>query len=59
MVPYAAGGWTNGDTIPGVINRVPTGSRGDVIAVGKFTTDTWVLEIKRARNTGNGDDVVF
>jgi hypothetical protein len=59
MVPYDAAGWTNGDTIPGVISRIPTGSRGDVTAIAKFVTDTWTLEIKRARNTGNGDDIVF
>jgi len=59
MVPFTAGAWADGATIPGVINRLPTGSRGDVAAVGKWDTDTWILEVKRARNTGNGDDVIF
>jgi hypothetical protein len=60
MVPFDTGAvWTNGDTVPGVISRLPTGSRGDVTAVANWDTDTWTLEIKRARNTGNGDDLQF
>lgn len=35
------------------------GSRGDVIAKANHTGSGWVLEIKRALNTGNDDDVVF
>jgi len=53
--------WADGDTLPGVYNRLPTGSRGDVAAVATFdgTTGTWTLELKRARFTGNGDDYQF
>lgn len=62
MVPFdATAAWTATDFFPGVFNRLPTGSRADVTAVANFdtATGTWTLEIKRARWTGNGDDVEF
>lgn len=53
--------FADGATVPGIVTRMPFGSRADVTAVGEFddATGTWTLEIKRARNTGNGDDVRF
>jgi len=44
-----------------VYSRLPSGSRADVRALAQFnaTTGTWTLELKRARNTGNADDVAF
>jgi len=60
VVPFDSSlSWASGDSFPGVINRIPTGSRGDTTAVARFDTDTWTLEIKRARWTGSGDDVQF
>jgi hypothetical protein len=61
-VPFnPAQAWANGDSFPGVYARLPTGSRADVRAVGRFdaTTGTWVLELSRLRRTGNRDDVAF
>lgn len=54
-------GWVAGDYFPGVFNQLPWGSRGDVTVVSRFddVAGTWTLEIKRARRTGNGDDVAF
>ena len=52
-------GWDSTATIPRFITRIPTGSRADVTAQGKFDNGTWTVEFKRARNTGNGDDVRF
>jgi hypothetical protein len=53
--------WAAGDSFPGVYARLPSGSRADVRASARFdaTTGTWTLELKRARNTGNRDDVAF
>lgn len=48
--------------IPSLYNIKPaTGSRGDVAAYHYYdeSSKTWYLEIKRARNTGNKDDVDF
>ena len=60
MVPFDEGAaWTAGDTIPGVINRTPSGSRADVAAVCRFATPTWTCEFKRLQNTGNADDYQF
>ncbi len=48
--------------IPSIYNITPgTGSRGDVGAFHYYdeATNTWTLEVKRAINTGNADDVNF
>jgi len=44
-----------------VYARLPSGSRADVRAIGRFdtATGTWTLELRRARRTGNRDDVAF
>ncbi len=49
------------DTIPYSISRPSTGSRSDVTAYAIFNNQTkrWTLEIKRLRNTGDGDDYQF
>ncbi len=60
VVPFDAGlAWSAGSTIPGVIVRPALGSRGDVQTRGNYDAGTWTVEFKRARNTGNGDDVQF
>ena len=52
--------WASGDSFPGLFNRLPTGSRADVDVVSRWDgVDTWTLELRRARWTGNGDDVQF
>jgi hypothetical protein len=53
--------WESGSTIPSYFSSVPTGSNADIVARGSFDegTGTWTVEFKRARRTGNGDDVQF
>lgn len=53
--------FAKGDTIPYSISRPSTGSRNDVNAVATFDEETfrWTLELKRARNTGDGNDYQF
>ncbi len=59
--PYSPNGWNNGDELAAYVNKVPTGSRGDIQAKGKYNdaTNTWTVEFKRALNTGNADDAVI
>ena len=42
-----------------VLNLNAEGSRWDVKAKGKYSDGVWTLELQRALNTGNDDDVVF
>ena len=53
--------FAKGDTIPYSISQPSTGSRGDVTAYATFDDKShmWTLEIKRARNTGDGNDYQF
>lgn len=51
--------FADGATIPGVFLRNPIGSNADVFAYGSYTGSGWVVEVMRARNTGNGDDHQF
>jgi mono/diheme cytochrome c family protein len=53
--------FAKGDTIPYSISRPSTGSRGDVTAHATYDDKSyrWTLEIKRARNTGDGNDYQF
>lgn len=51
--------WT-GKTIPFyVIDPSASGSRWDVAASGVYSAGKWTLELARAFNTGNSDDVVL
>lgn len=60
MVPFdATATFTAEATIPGVFLRAPNGSSADVVATGIYTGTGWVVEVKRARNTGQGDDHQF
>jgi hypothetical protein len=56
---YSARGWTRRviATVPGVVCTVPSGSRADVYACGRFDTGNWVVEFRRARKTGSSDDI--
>ncbi len=60
-IPMQKDKFTKGDTIPYSISQASTGSRGDVTAYATFDEEThrWTLEIKRARNTGDGNDFQF
>jgi hypothetical protein len=60
-IPYRATGWTEDCAayISGIVTTMPSRSRVDVAACGRFTEDYWTLELKRARRTGNGDDIQF
>ncbi len=53
--------FVKGDTIPYSISRPSTGSRADVTAYATFDEEThrWTLELKRRRNTGDGNDYQF
>lgn len=52
-------GWIAGATIPGYVFFEPSGSLIDVDAIAQFADGTWTLELRRLRNTGNGDDAAF
>lgn len=56
-----AGTPNDGDTIPAVISRTPTGSRADVLSASRYdeTTHTWTLELARTRDTGDSADRAF
>lgn len=55
---FAAGnGWIGGATIPGYITMVPAGSKADIQGVASFFSDTWIVELRRLRNTGYADDL--
>lgn len=60
-VPYSSAGWKNGDELAAYLNKIPSGSRGDIHAKGKYNdaTNTWTVEFKRALNTGHADDAVI
>jgi mono/diheme cytochrome c family protein len=60
-IPIQKVKFAKGDTIPYSISRPSTGSRGDVTAFATFDEKSyrWTLEIKRARNTGDGNDYQF
>ncbi len=60
MVPFdTSASFSDAATIPGVFLRYPTGSGSDVVAYGKHNGSGWLVEVRRARNTGNGDDHQF
>lgn len=60
-IPIQKINFTKGDTIPYSISQPSTGSRNDVTAFATFDDKShrWTLEIKRARNTGDGNDYQF
>ena len=62
--PFDAGAnWDDNATIQGYITVLPLGSRADLECnrLGWFQAlpDHWVVEFRRLRNTGHGDDVQF
>jgi len=51
--------WAEGAKIPGYVTKVPAGSAADIQSVGTFFSDTWIVELRRLRNTGHADDLGF
>lgn len=51
--------WTGASLPFYYIDSSATGSRWEVKAKGVYNNGTWTLEMKRAFNTGNSDDVVL
>ena len=48
-----------GDLVPGYVTRLPNGSFADVYAEAKHDGTKWTVEMRRLRNTGDGDDHQF
>lgn len=51
--------WQAGHMIAGFALQDPAGSRADVAGKGVYSGGVWTVELKRALNTGNADDIVF
>jgi hypothetical protein len=51
--------WKNRATIPGYISFFPSGSTADVRSTATYDNGTWTVELRRLRQTGNGDDTVL
>ena len=49
----------NLETVPGYLVGAHIGSRGDVQTIGVHSNGEWILEVKRALDTGHDDDVLF
>ena len=62
-ISYSAHGWSTDFSVyvPGIVMTLPSRSRADVAACGRYDGggQEWTLELKRARRTGNGDDIQF
>jgi hypothetical protein len=60
MTAYTnSSGWRMHFQVPSFITTIPTLSRADIMARGKYDNGTWTVEFKRLRATGNGDDTKF
>lgn len=64
VVGFSPAGWDFERPVylPGIISTIPSGSRADIYARATFDDSgggVWTLEIRRARRTHSGDDVVF
>jgi len=51
--------WRNHATIPGYISFIPSGSTADVRSTAAYDNGTWTVELRRLRQTGNGDDTIL
>lgn len=51
--------WSDGDTIPGYVTTLGSGSIADVVAVSSYRDGIWVVEFRRSLNTYNTDDAQF
>ncbi len=63
-VGFSPAGWDLNRPVylPGIVSTIPSGSRADIYARATFDDSgggIWTLEIRRARKTNTGDDVVF
>jgi hypothetical protein len=59
VTTYDTSGWHKGYAVPTFVTTVPTLSRADIMSRGKFDNGTWIIEFRRLRATGNGDDTKF
>lgn len=48
-----------GETVPRFENIIPTGSRADIRAKGRWADGRWTIEFSRALDTGHDDDIQF
>lgn len=48
-----------GDMAPRFENVMPTGSRADICAKGRWANGRWTIEFSRLLNTGHEDDIQF
>jgi hypothetical protein len=48
-----------GDVIPFRLPRKPSGSRFDVKALSRYTSESWTVMLYRKLDTGHEDDVIF
>ena len=48
-----------GAVVPERISREPSGSRADIGQSGTWSNGKWTVEMKRALNTGNDDDIQY
>ena len=51
--------WKSPATIPGYISFTPSGSTADVQSTATYDNGIWTVELRRLRQTGNGDDTVL
>jgi hypothetical protein len=56
---YSGGTVPSDAKIPGYILEKPEGSRGDIEVASKYANGKWSIEISRALNTNNDDDIQF
>ncbi|OGQ95867.1 MAG: hypothetical protein A2521_01820 [Deltaproteobacteria bacterium RIFOXYD12_FULL_57_12] len=48
-----------GENVPRYTNQVPSGSRADVEAKGRWENGMWIIEFARLLHTGHSDDIQF
>jgi hypothetical protein len=61
VVGFSQTGWVSNRTVfvPGIVTVMPTLSRADVYTASSFDNGVWTVELRRARNSHNGDDLEF
>jgi hypothetical protein len=58
--PYSYGIWSEGDTLPGYVNRSGAGSRVDVLTDGTHDGSEWAATFRRKLDTGDTTgDIAF
>ncbi len=61
VIPYNRDGWSRRVIVyvSNIVTMIPSASRADVSVFGRFFDSEWTVEFKRARRTGNADDIEF